>query len=109
MGCEGMVCAEGRSVRFAVRIQRGLVGELDAGVGIDIQASSGAPGDEFVRIEVGAHDELALAAQLALGLFGPESPLRVGAGELVAVDHDLEHSGVRLERVPGDSNSANGR
>ena len=59
-----------------------FVGESHACVGVDIQASLGAPGGECVRVEVNLFNQMPLSGELLEALVGLFQPLSVGVREL---------------------------
>lgn len=91
---------------FAGKLAIGdLAGPARPCLGVDIHSVSGAPGDELIRIEVGAYHDPALLSELALAFFGSVLPLVVGPMEPIVVRHDLEDSGVILATIPGHADA----
>lgn len=68
------------ALRVVGTFSRDERGELAAAFGVDVQAPSGAPGGESLRVDVSLDGDSALAAQLLDRLLGPHSPLAEGSG-----------------------------
>ncbi len=96
------------SVRLVDGSVSGLVGELDACLGVDIQAARTAPDRELVRIDYGGNDDVPLAFEVALATLRSLAPRKIGRGQLFCVLHDFENARVILSRVPGHAGSADG-
>lgn len=91
------------SMTFPDSFGSGLVGEGHACLGVDIQATSGAPDEELIRVDYGVDHLDAAPLGVALQIIGFFAPSLIGRGEPIAISHDLQNARVILSRVPRNS------
>lgn len=86
---------------------RNEVGVLHACLGIDIQSARPAPVGKRFGVDVGAHNDVSVAAHLLLSSLGFHPPYVERVGELVAIGHDPADGVVIFGTVPNHPGNTN--